>query len=354
MPGAATPEAQAERDQFAAANPAAAAAPASAESAPQDQTPKADGQVAQLTGQKTEQAGPASAAPAPAAAGPAAAGGAAPAAAGGATPAAAGGDSAAAAPAAAGGDAPAGGGSAPAAPQRYTFSVGGTTVTIADDGSAASLEVPPTKLWSSFGAGPAEQKASWSIPVPVLPIVQFNASVSMNYLFRIGDGNLTGATVSKNGTKYTISAGLQTGLSCGFGVGVAAGVSAGVWLVSAGAGISGTAQVGGNAPITSNFSVVYDSATGQLSGAADIATGRMMLPITANISAFVYGEVLGGIFGQWKKSWPLMNANLGSLVIGASKAGFTYASGQAAFTGQPPIFGYDSTGANLSFMGQRS
>jgi hypothetical protein len=85
----------------------------------------------------------------------------------------------------------------------------------------------------------------------------------MNWLLQMQDDWLKNLSVMKAGDAYTLAGQLETGLHAGFGLGLTAGVQAGLWVLSAQAGISGTAQVGGKAPITSAFAMTFYPATGK-------------------------------------------------------------------------------------------
>ena len=248
-----------------------------------------------------------------------------------------------AAPAASGDGAAAPGAPAPAPePKTYTFKVGESTVSIADDGSKASLTTAPAKLWSTMGPSGQVKLPLFSIGIPI--VASLNVGVTVNYRLQLMQGNLSGVTVQKEGSSYKLSGSLSTGFAVGFGVGAYAAFEGGVWILKYGAGISGSAQVGGNAAVNVPFEVKYNSASGQLTGAADILTSAFQLPVTAQVDAFAYIATL-------KKSWKLVEAKLGAIKVSDGRAGISYNNGQVDFTKKIPSFGWDSSGASCAFFG---
>jgi len=245
-----------------------------------------------------------------------------------------------------------GGGDQQAAAKKYNFKVGGVDFQIEDDGDA-KVTVPEKKLWSEFGPN-NKHSMSWSMPIPGIPVpITLKVKGNVNYRLQVGDGELQETTIQKRGSVYTIDSGIDTSVFVGLGVGAAASVGVDLWLIDAGAGIQGSASIGGSAKVKSRFRVEYDSSTKQFKAAAYIKTGKMKLPIEAKCSAFVYLDTIAT--STWKASWPLIEANLGSLIVGSSKASLKYQTGQGLdFDLQKPSFEYSKQGREISFFGKRN
>ena len=235
--------------------------------------------------------------------------------------------------------------------KNYNFKVGGVDFNITDDGDA-KVTVPEKKLWEQFG--PKDKHSlSWKMPIPGIPAkVDLSVSANINYLLQLGDGVLQETTIEKRGNTYTIDSALDTSLHVGLGIGASASVGVDAWLIEAGAGIRGTASIGGEAAVKSKFRVEYNASTKSFKAAATVKTAKLKMPIEAKLSAFVYLDTIAT--STWEASWSLIEANLGSLIVGNSKASLKYQSGEKMdFDINKPSFDYSSDGREISFFGKR-
>ncbi len=235
-------------------------------------------------------------------------------------------------------------------PKEYEFTVGGAKCKITDNLGNASVEFPEKELWEEFGPK-GQAKAEATIPIPGIPALSLKLGASINWLLQVQKGVLSGVTVAKNGSKYSLRGQLDTGVKLGLGVGVSAAAGVDLWLVEGGVGLQGTASIGGEMTVSTAFSAEYDASSGTFKAAGNISTGELSLPLKADVSAFIYVDTL--FTDTWKKSFPLINATLGRVLVSKAKAGISYTSGQNPdFSLQKPDVSWDKSTANVSFLGK--
>jgi hypothetical protein len=235
-------------------------------------------------------------------------------------------------------------------PKEYEFTIGGAKCKITDDLSNASVEFPEKELWKEFGPK-GEAKADATIPIPGIPALSLKLGASINWLLQVKKGVLSGVTVAKTGSKYSLRGQVDTGVKLGLGVGVSAAAGVDLWLVEGGVGLQGKASIGGEMKVTTAFNAEYDASTGTFKAAGSISTGELSLPLKADVSAFIYVDTL--FTDTWKKSFPLINATLGRILVSKAKAGISYTSGEAPdFTLKKPDVSWDKSIADVKFLGK--